>query len=184
MLAAITTALISPASAASLYNQYLSAKQMVLSGTELGDDFDENYSAKLAGGIGGVWIPIGYGGEEGYNRDVVSKMCDKAPTTISADDRFTLRFVAGKGTDREYTTIYTSEGGSKYAQYTNAAQLLHAMRMDDPKIQGDPKLHLLNEVTLLKANNGLVTILWPLPDILFVQTNDGSPRMLGRCSSE
>lgn len=176
-LAAATVALTLPsaASAASLFEQYQATSALLLGTAGDPGGYMTNYPAKLIENLNGVWTNIGPLQLTQDSPDLIAKTCQAQPVAVAAASPSAIKMVRNQGTDKEVTTTFTSMGGNFYGQATEPGPLLHWMGLE-----GDGAVAQM-QMPVIQQNNGVATILRPSADILVIQTNYGTPTILGRC---
>jgi hypothetical protein len=177
LLVAVAAALALPsaASAASLFEQYQATSALLLGTAGDPGGYLANYPVKLIENLNGKWTNIGPLQLTQDNQDLIAKACQAQPIAVAAADPSMIKMVHNQGTDHEVTTTFTSMGGNFYGQATEPGPLLHWMGLD-----GDGPVAEM-KVPVVQQNNGVATILRPSVDILVIQTNYGTPTILGRC---
>jgi hypothetical protein len=158
-----------------LAEQFNAANAMMQGTASDPSSYFATYAQKMIEGLDGTWTTIGFLNYTQDNPDLLAKACQKQSITVAVEAPFAIKLTHNAGTDDEFASTYTSNGGNLFGVSTPPGPLLHRMGLDQGKMPIDASLRVISN------SNGIATILRPSPDILIIQTNYGYPTVLGRC---
>ena len=161
----------------SLADQFNAVDSMMQGTSGDPSSYFTTYASRMMEGLSGTWTTIGLLHYTQDNPELLHKACEKQPINVEIDGLFVVKMTYYSGSDKQFTSNYTSTGGNLFAVSTLPAQILHRMGLD----QGDAPVDA--SLRALSSTNGTATMLRPSHDILIVQTNLGYPSVLGRCPS-
>lgn len=165
------------AAAPTLAAQFNAADTMMQGTASDPSSYFATYASKLMEGLDGIWTTVGFLHYTEDNPDLLAKACQKQPIDVQVAGPFLVKMTYYAGSDKEFASTYTSNGGNVFGVSTPPDPLLHRMGLDQGKMPIDASLRVISNA------NGTATMLRPSPDILIIQTNYGYPNVLGRCQS-